>query len=201
VFNFRTGIPTPATVTLVSPANNILVGADSVRLVWLKSSPQIEKYQVDWAIDSLFAFRVTDSSLVDSFAVKKGLQNNQSYFWRVRARNAGGWGAFSEQRKVTVKITSVAQNRELPKEFGLSQNYPNPFNPATQIEFALPRETHVTVDVFNLLGERVATIVDGVRQAGYHVVSFNAGELPSGIYLYRFATNEYSTIRKMMLVK
>jgi hypothetical protein len=201
VSNFRTGIPLPATVTLVGPSNGALVGIDSVRLVWRKSSPQIDKYQLDWAIDSLFAFRVTDSSLVDSFVVKKGLTPNQSYFWRVRARNAGGWGAFSEQRKVVAKVTGIAELRDMPKEFALNQNYPNPFNPSTQIEFALPRETHVTLEVYNLLGEKIATLVDEVRQAGYHQVRFSAERMSSGIYLYRLSTNEYTTIRKMMLLK
>jgi hypothetical protein len=89
----------------------------------------------------------------------------------------------------------------MPKEYALSQNYPNPFNPSTQIEFAVPRETHVRLEVYNLLGEKITTLVDEVRQAGYHQVRFSAEQMSSGFYLYRLSTNEYTTIRKMMFVK
>jgi regulation of enolase protein 1 (concanavalin A-like superfamily) len=201
VWSFGVGIPTPAQVVLVSPASASLISADSVKLVWRKSSPGIDKYQLDLAVDTLFNFKTTDSTLTDSSKVLKSLINNQKYFWRLRARNPGGWGAFSEVRTFTIKVTSVTAQREMPTNFALEQNYPNPFNPSTRIDFALPKESRVLLEVYNLLGERIAVLADETRAAGFHSLQFNATALPSGLYLYRMTAGEQTFVRKMMLTK
>ncbi len=90
---------------------------------------------------------------------------------------------------------------ELPTSFNLSQNYPNPFNPLTTIEFTLPRSERVRLDVFNILGQQVTTLIDGYRSAGSHRVTFDAGALPSGIYFYRLAHADGTLTRKMTLIK
>lgn len=89
----------------------------------------------------------------------------------------------------------------VPSEFNLSQNYPNPFNPTTMIEFALPVAGNARLQVFNILGQEVATLVDRRFQAGYHEVEFDASTHPSGIYFYRLTTEEGTATRKMVLVK
>ena len=89
----------------------------------------------------------------------------------------------------------------LPTEVGLLQNYPNPFNPSTQINFALPEASHVTLEVYNVIGERVAVLVDEARPAGYFSARFDAATLPSGLYLYRLTTGTSMLVRKMMFVK
>ena len=88
-----------------------------------------------------------------------------------------------------------------PEEFSLSANYPNPFNPTTNIRFTLPEPTKVKLVVFNTLGQKVATLVDDYQQAGVHVVTFDASNLPSGIYFYKIQAGHYSAIRKMVLTK
>ena len=90
---------------------------------------------------------------------------------------------------------------DLPKQLELGQNYPNPFNPSTQIVYALPVASHVSIDVFDVTGRKIATIVDGFRNAGHHSISFNGSSLASGIYLYRIRSDESVQIKKMMLVK
>ncbi len=92
-------------------------------------------------------------------------------------------------------------NQVLPEQYILSQNYPNPFNPNTQISYALPEASQVTLEVFNSLGQKVATLVDAQKSAGYHTASFDASQLSSGVYLYKLSTPGFSQTKKMLLVK
>jgi hypothetical protein len=93
----------------------------------------------------------------------------------------------------------------VPTEFGLAQNYPNPFNPSTTLRYALPVDATVTLEVYDILGEKVAQLVNGPVVAGYHDVVFDATNLPSGIYFYRMSAaangNYFTRIEKMMLLK
>ncbi len=90
---------------------------------------------------------------------------------------------------------------ELPKEILLEQNYPNPFNPSTQIQYALPMETYVTLEVFNNVGQKVMELVNGKQSAGYHTTTFDASGLSSGVYLYKLTTPSFIQTKKMLLIK
>ncbi len=91
--------------------------------------------------------------------------------------------------------------KQLPLTFSLSQNYPNPFNPTTEISFSLPHASHVNLEVYNIRGQRISTLVDRQMEAGYHTVSFGGSQVSSGVYLYRLRAGEFAESRKMMLVK
>ena len=93
------------------------------------------------------------------------------------------------------------QNIKIPNEFVLQQNYPNPFNPTTVINFALPVTQNVEVSVYNMLGEKVAELVNRNMNAGYHSVTFDATFLTSGIYIYRISAGNFSSVKKMLLLK
>ena len=115
-------------------------------------------------------------------------------------------GAFSPSfEKGAVIITTptgVDDNTgSLPIAFELAQNYPNPFNPTTIINYSLPTASQVKLEVFNVLGQRVAMLEDGKMQAGSHSTEFNAGGYPSGIYFYRLTYNGGVATRKMVLLK
>lgn len=93
-----------------------------------------------------------------------------------------------------------------PKEFTLGQNYPNPFNPTTVIRFALPEDAWVKVEVFNILGQKITTLVDeyltaGVKETGWDGKNSGGTEVASGIYFYRIATDRFTDIKKMVLLK
>ncbi len=97
--------------------------------------------------------------------------------------------------------TSTGPGIDAPVEFALNQNYPNPFNPTTNISFSLPEAGDVSLEVYNVQGQRVATLVSGSRSAGAHTVTFDATHLASGIYLYRLQSGSQVQTQKMMLVK
>ncbi len=97
--------------------------------------------------------------------------------------------------------TGVEQQGDIPLVYTLEQNYPNPFNPSTTIKFTLPKTSNVTLTVFNILGQKVATLFDGPMNAGVQAVQFDATMLSSGVYIYRLEAGDFRSQKKMMLLK
>ena len=100
--------------------------------------------------------------------------------------------------------TSIEEENDLsqnPTEFMLNQNYPNPFNPQTTINFQLANESRVLLNVYNALGQKVATLLDDQKAAGNYSIPFNAQGLPSGVYFYELQAGEYSAVKKMVLLE
>jgi len=97
--------------------------------------------------------------------------------------------------------TGVKSNSPVPSSYSLSQNYPNPFNPSTQIRFTIPEKTNVKLEVYNLIGQKVADLVNSELSAGEYSITFNASGLSSGIYLYRLQAGNFSSVKKMILMK
>ncbi len=136
---------------------------------------------------------------------------NDNPDFKIRIRFAGENINLNEGNRVTLNNISVEManpdRRDTegvigePGPFQLNQNYPNPFNNQTTIEYRLPFGTHVTLDVYDLLGRRVSVLVDGMKEAGLHEVNFDAAGLSSGLYLYRFTTSFDTSTKKMLLVK
>lgn len=99
-------------------------------------------------------------------------------------------------------LTEVTQNRSgIPNSFGISQNYPNPFNPSTTINYQLPIKCHVTLKVFDVLGREVAVLINTYKTAGYYSLTFNAINLPSGVYFYRLQADSYIQTKKLILLR
>ena len=124
--------------------------------------------------------------------------NSSTYFVTVPASSAA-------IVKIKGTITSVLERPNLPNNFKLYQNYPNPFNPSTTIHFSIPERGFVTLKVYNILGQEVATLFSGFRNAGVYKVNFNAstanGGLSSGVYFYHLESNGFSGTKKMVLMK
>jgi hypothetical protein len=205
---FRTAGILPSTVTLVAPADNAVLPGGDVTLRWNTSVPGVTRYWVEVALDSLFALRLTDSLVTDTTKALSGLQSNARYWWKVRAWNTEGWGSFSLVRSFVHGTSDVSLEDGIPSAIFLDQNYPNPFNPSTIIRFGVPGESRVKLEVFTVLGERVATLVDGTMGAGIYSVTFHvdgsrgsvsAGS--SGIYFYRLSVGGDVRTRKMLILK
>ena len=108
-----------------------------------------------------------------------------------------------------IKMVKEIQPVQFPGEYWLGQNYPNPLNPTTTIQYSVVSEQslpHVTLKIYNLLGQEIQTLVDEVKEAGYHTVIWdgrdNVGqEVPSGIYFYRLNTGVYMSTKSMLLIQ
>jgi hypothetical protein len=101
----------------------------------------------------------------------------------------------------TTPTSAEGRGVDLPHAYQLHQNYPNPFNPTTSVQFDLPRASNVTIEVFNVWGQRIEVLADGSFQSGTHSVSFDASGLPSGTYFYRMQAGSFIQTQKMTLVK
>gem|GEM_PF-5153027 len=109
--------------------------------------------------------------------------------------NSSTW----HDRGVTTAVNETPTS--IPERFDLSQNYPNPFNPSTLISFHLPVRAQIRLDVFNVLGQKVVTLVDRELPAGSHEIRFDGSPYASGVYFYRLKTADYERTRKMVLIK
>jgi hypothetical protein len=110
-------------------------------------------------------------------------------------------------RIITFSSTLVGVNQEngsqsgIPQFFSLHQNYPNPFNPSTTITYELPRMSHVSLCMYNTLGQLMDVLVDETKPAGVFSAQFDAATLPSGVYFYRLQSGEFTQTKKLVLVR
>jgi hypothetical protein len=98
-------------------------------------------------------------------------------------------------------VTGIEEESIIPNSFALKQNYPNPFNPSTTITFNLEKGSNVSLKVYDVLGQEVAALINQIMSVGLHQVQFDATNLQSGTYYYRIETNNYSEVKKMVLLK
>jgi Secretion system C-terminal sorting domain len=103
--------------------------------------------------------------------------------------------------KVQEPVSVAEGDNIIPTVYALEQNYPNPFNPTTTIKFALPKNSNVKINIYDILGRVVTRLVDGNFAAGYHKVQFNASNLASGVYFYRIEAGNFVNVKKLMLLK
>jgi len=118
-----------------------------------------------------------------------------------RLNSAGGAGAIADGGAANTSEASQQIASDVPTEFAVDQNYPNPFNPTTMVTYSVPEAAHVSVKVYNMLGQEVATLVNEVRDAGNHNVSFDAAGLTAGVYIYVMESGSFSETRRMTLLK
>ncbi len=133
----------------------------------------------------------------------RGLPNG-TYYWQVQAVDNGFMGSmFSQEQQFDVTLSTVSNesSSELPSDTRLAQNYPNPFNPSTTISYTLKSSGTINLRVYDITGRLVKELVNERKNAGEHVVSFDAGNLASGIYIYRLQAEGKILIRKMTLIK
>ena len=204
----------PAAVTLpapllAAPANDDTLAVVNTALVWM-SVPAATSYEVQLASDTSFTNIVIDStvgadtSLTIRNMIDSKLSLKTKYFWRVKDLSAAGVSLFSDIRSfITPSSVSGIEGdgNRLPKAYQLSQNYPNPFNPTTIIRYSIPKAQFVTLTVYNVIGQKVATLANQRQSAGYYEVNFDGDRFASGVYFYILRAGHFVSIQKMLLLK
>ena len=113
----------------------------------------------------------------------------------------GDYGKILRTTNGGVTFIEDENNFTQPKDFLLKQNYPNPFNPSTSIRYSVPRSTIVVIKVYDILGNEIETLVNEEKPIGIYEITWNAENLPSGVYFYRLQTDNFVEIKKMVLLR
>ena len=156
---------------------------------WQTISDPYDEYSEVWAQSFVSLSAYADSTVRIAF-----------YFISSDSEVDNGW--YIDDIRIEGIITEIEENQnEIPNEYNLSQNYPNPFNPSTTIKYQIQDISFVTIKVYDVLGNEIATLVNEEKPAGSYEVEFDATQLSSGIYFYRLQANEFTQIKKMILLK
>ena len=199
-------------------SHSVVDGKDVMNVTWTRPGPEHiesieyfefrvrEGYYVGVG-DSHFGSEVIPWTRVDKSedgVIFDGLLPEARYLFSVRSVYGDGISSARWLNLPVIPASPVSissEDGELPAEVTLRQNYPNPFNPETTIRYALPQAGNVRLAVYDLLGHEVAVLVDEPKPAGHHATRFDAGDLPSGAYVYRLQAQDKIMVQIMMLVK
>jgi hypothetical protein len=188
--------PLPVELSLFTAALN----KNEINLLW-KTETEVDNYGFD------VERRVDEKEWIKiSFIQGHGNSNSpKEYSYNDKELFAGGSRFQYRLKQIdsdgSFEYSDVVEVEVVPDQYELSQNYPNPFNPTTTIQFSLPQAAQIKINLYNMLGEQVATIVEGMYESGYHKVTFNASRLPSGSYVYRLESNDFVQVKKMIRLK
>jgi hypothetical protein len=197
----------PSAPALVAPSNGAIVATgSSVNMSWTSTSNTTTyQLQVSTSFDFSTLPLINETALTAANYTTPILAAGSAaqYYWRVRSVGPGGTGEWSDTRTYVRQAgTNLDAPGEMPTEYSLEQNYPNPFNPSTNISFSLPETANVTLEVYNLQGQLVASLLNNMsKSAGRHSISFDASALSSGVYVYRITAGSFMSTKKMSLLK
>jgi photosystem II stability/assembly factor-like uncharacterized protein len=191
----------PAAPVLLSPGNGATGVSTNPTLSW-GASVGTESYHLQLSDLSDFSNLIVDEDSIETISLEvKGLLNDATYYWRVNAANDFGASDWSAVWNFTTLLNGVETEQIITTGFSLSQNYPNPFNPSTIIRYSLPQRSHVKLELFTSLGQRVAVLVDSDSEPGYHSVTFGSRELASGLYFYRLRAGGFVETKKLIILR
>ncbi len=208
--NFRA----PDTFSLSLPNNGVTVTTLTPTFVWKNTSdPDIGDsftFTLWYSTDSTFATYTEVSGLTGTnHTPTTPLSDDTTYYWKVKAIDTHSLERWSNE---TWKFTTQQFGAEetlilpIPKVFEIDQNAPNPFIRTTEIEYGVPKDANVNIAVYNLSGQKIATLIEGNRKAGYHSVNWNGKDdsgkrVAKGIYFYRMEAGKFKATRKLTILK
>ncbi|MBE0572722.1 MAG: T9SS type A sorting domain-containing protein [Ignavibacteriaceae bacterium] len=216
LFNNYQNEPVGAGITnqTLTPPENIIDAPLPVELTSFTSKYLNDKVQLNWVTKTEvnnYGFnverRINDGEWHSIGFVEGHGNSNSPKEYNYADRDLFAGGSIFQYRLKQIdtdgqfEYSDVVEVEVMPTQFELSQNYPNPFNPGTTIRFSLPQASQIKINIYNVIGELVATLADGMYESGYHKIEFNASSLPSGTYIYRITSDSFVQTKKMMLLK
>jgi hypothetical protein len=207
-WNWASNVPLALPIQLSSFTGSV-INATTVQLDWSTIS-EVNNY--GFFVERRAAAEQNFIELPNSFVPGHGTTSVPQHYshtdaaaslatWYYRLKQIDLDGTVHYTDGIQVDILTDVREKSLPEEFALSQNYPNPFNPSTQIQFALPEESHVKLEVYNALGQRALTLVDETKSAGFYSERFDATGFASGFYVYRLQAGDFVDTKKLLLLK
>ncbi|MFH1011241.1 MAG: right-handed parallel beta-helix repeat-containing protein [bacterium] len=198
----------PNAFNLLSPANGDTLDSLAVELIWETSGDpdpgdSVAFFRVYLAFDSTFSTDLDSQDVSTTALVWDELVDGESYWWKVKAFDTHGNETLSDETRSFHIQSSQISGEEvlLPTAYALHPNWPNPFNSSTMIRYDVPQAGKVSLTIYSLLGQRVATLYDSWQAAGSHTISWDVADLPSGVYFCRMQAAGFMQTRKMLLVK
>ncbi len=201
----------PLPVELTSFSVNSVEGSKA-QLEW-ETATEVNNYgfEVERAVLTDDLEEIAEKTKWEKVAFVKGHGNsNSSKLYSFTDKNLLGGSKFSYRLKQIdidgkFEYSDIIEIEILPNKYELHQNYPNPFNPSTLIRFSLPEDTQLAINIYNLLGQKVTTLLNKELKAGNHEVNFNTASagynLASGVYIYSLESKNFSQVKKMILMK
>jgi hypothetical protein len=194
---------------------NLIVSANGYFhpvLTWnANTEPDLSGYQVWRKQNAGGSWTLIGSPTTNSFTDNQMLTNlpYSDIYYKIRAKDIQNhYSDYSLEvnikgtlNKSNDDVAEANENAPLPTEYKLAQNYPNPFNPSTKIVYDMPKNNQVSLKVYNSLGKEVSELVNGFQQAGSYSVTFDASNLPSGVYFYKLQVGDFIQSKKMLIIK
>jgi hypothetical protein len=182
---------------------NASVGNNKVNLYW-KTESEINNFGFEIE-RCLFNSQSGEGWTKMGFVTGHGNSNSPKEYFYTDDKLIGGSKFKYRLKQVDndgqFKYSDVVEIEVIPDKFALFQNYPNPFNPTTAIRYQLPKESKVSIKIYDILGEQILELVNETKQAGIYIVELNAKDLPSGTYIYRISAGSFTQTKKMILLK
>lgn len=194
---FTTRFVAPPAAQLIAPENGEELPTHAVQLLW-HAAPSADMYRVQWAYSSSFE-DASEIVVGDTTFALPNLVPARAHYWRVesRGKDIGPW---SEVRYF-ITLGTVGNDHEVPTNYALHAPYPNPFSTETQWLVEVPEPSWVRVDVLDMLGRRVETVLDGQLRSGRHRMVWTPNDLASGVYVIRVEASTFSASERVLLVR
>ena len=192
-WNFTTQIIPPSNLTLQR------AGLKAITLKWNDNSNNEEGYLIERK-----QLPQTNYSFLDSLKtvaityLDNKVEQGPTYYYRIKAYTKFVQSDYSNEASL---VMVGVEDQKIPTEYSLSQNYPNPFNPNTVIKFDVPKESFITLKVYDILGREVVQLINEEKKPGKYQVTFNASKLSSGVYFYRLLAGSFVETKKLILIK
>ncbi len=192
------------------PSDGVNVFSSDINLNWFVPAREQnqEKYEIQYATNADFTNATTVSDVNAKTYKVNNLTKGSKYFWRVRSIGKDGSisGYSQSESFVPNEATDVTPENVTPQTFELAQNYPNPFNPTTIIKYAIPQNAVVILSVYNMLGQKIKTLVSEQKNAGTYSVQWNGDnefgqKVSSGAYIYKITAGNFVKSMKLILMK